>query len=409
MKDREILRKLVSEYVIEAKNERNLKNAELYRALNRKKMIRPVVLMDEIPWNQLAGLDELKLLCEGERERKLEADFRKRLYQWRHFPCDMILPDYFVLGRHISIGSFGIEKQENILEYDQGNNIVSHHYIDQLADEEALEKLHAPEIYVDEEADQRDLEWLNGIFGDLLPVKLRGNGHPQYYKPWDEISTWRGVEPLLWDLVDRPEYSHAMVEKLLNIQLDLLDRMEQMNLLPDVDTYIHCTAGLADELPGDVKDGRITRKNLWGRGTAQIFATVSPRMTDEFEIEYAKRYFEGFGLVYYGCCEPLDKKLHVVKKLPNLRKISITPWADAVNAAEQIGDEYVMAHKPNPAFVAVDMLDEEAIRNEVKKVLEVSKRNNVNVEFTLKDISSVNYHPEHLDRWAQIVMGLVQE
>jgi len=409
MKDREILRRLVSEYSEEAKNERNLRNAELFRALNGLRMIRPVVLMDEIPWNQLAGLDELKLQCEGEREREIELYFRKKLYQWRHFPCDMILPDHYPLARHISIGSFGIEKQENILEHDQGNNIVSHHYIDQLADEESLEKLHAPEIHVDEEADRRDLEWFNGLFGDLLPIKLCGNGNPQYYKPWDTVSVWRGVEPLLWDLVDRPEFSHQLVEKLMKLQLDLLDRMEKMNLLPDGDTFIHCTAGLADELPGEVEDGRITRKNLWGRGTAQIFATVSPRMTDEFEIEYAKRYFEGFGLVYYGCCEPLDKKLHVVKKLPNLRKISITPWADAVNAAEQIGNEYVMAHKPNPAFVAVDTLDEDAIRNEVKKVLEASRRNHVNVEFTLKDISSVHYHPEHLARWAEIEMGLVQE
>ena len=81
-------------------------------------------------------------------------------------------------------------------------------------------------------------------------------------------------------------------------------------------------------------------------------------MHEEFDIEYAREYFDGFGLVYYGCCEPLDRKIDIVRKLPNLRKISITPWADVKRAAEQMGSDFVMARKPNPAMVAVPELDE---------------------------------------------------
>ena len=64
--------------------------------------------------------------------------------------------------------------------------------------------------------------------------------------------------------------------------------------------------------------------------------------------------------MYYGCCEPLDRKIDIVRKLPNLRKISITPWADVKRAAEQMGSDFVMARKPNPAMVAVPELDEAA-------------------------------------------------
>ena len=50
-----------------------------------------------------------------------------------------------------------------------------------------------------------------------------------------------------------------------------------------------------------------------------------------------------------GSCEPLDNKIEIVKKIPNLRKISITPWANINRAAEAVGESYVISAKPNPA------------------------------------------------------------
>jgi len=138
-----------------------------------------------------------------------------------------------------------------------------------------------------------------------------------------------------------------------------------------------------------------------------VFANVSPAMLEEFEIPFAKEYFTGFGLVYYGCCEPLDKRIHIVSQLPNLRKISITPWADVDNGAANIGNKYVMGNKPNPAYLAVDTLDVDLIRKETMRTLNAAKRNNTPVELVLKDISSVKYHPEHLDLWAKTVMECV--
>jgi len=45
-------------------------------------------------------------------------------------------------------------------------------------------------------------------------------------------------------------------------------------------------------------------------------------------IDYAVQWYEKFGLVYYGCCEPLDGKIDIVREIPNLRKISMSPWVD---------------------------------------------------------------------------------
>lgn len=152
----------------------------------------------------------------------------------------------------------------------------------------------------------------------------------------------------------------------------------------------------------------MTRRNLWGRGAAQVFASVSPAMHEEFDTEYLIRYFEGFGLLYYGCCEPLDRKLHIIKRLPNLRKISITPWADVRTAAEQMGGDYVLSRKPNPAHVASSPFDETVVRADIQDTLRICRETGTPCEFVLKDISTVGRHPDTLTRWTHIAMKAIE-
>ena len=144
------------------------------------------------------------------------------------------------------------------------------------------------------------------------------------------------------------------------------------------------------------------------RAVAQIFASVSPDMHDEFDIAYVKGLMEPFGLVYYGCCESLDRKIDILEKIPNFRKISITPWADVDVAAERIGKKYVLSSKPNPSSVAVSYLDEQSVRAELKKILDACKRNGCTCDMVLKDISSVGHNAENLFQWERIAMDLVK-
>jgi len=43
-----------------------------------------------------------------------------------------------------------------------------------------------------------------------------------------------------------------------------------------------------------------------------------------------------------------------LKKVPNLRKISMSPWVNFEEAVENVGNRYVFSFKPNPAFLAED-------------------------------------------------------
>ena len=126
-------------------------------------------------------------------------------------------------------------------------------------------------------------------------------------------------------------------------------------------------------------------------------------MHDEFEIQYMKPIFERFGLVNYGCCEPLHNKIDIIRQIRNVRAISVSPWADVNIAADAMGANYVMARKPNPAYVAFAQLNEESIIRQTRETLEACRRNGTPVIFSLKDITTVKNDPLRLDRWHDIV------
>jgi hypothetical protein len=144
-------------------------------------------------------------------------------------------------------------------------------------------------------------------------------------------------------------------------------------------------------------------------GLAQILGSVSPAMYDEFEITYAKPICERFGLVYYGCCEPLHAKMDSVRKLPNVRKVSMSPWADEERGAAELGKDYVYSRKPSPALLATTSFNADTIRKDLTATRNVCAKNGCALEFIQKDISTVCYEPQRLFDWAKIAMGIAKE
>jgi hypothetical protein len=407
LENKKILRKLAHDYFEIANSDKNKDNIKLHKSVNDLKQIRPVVLIDELPWNEMNINDELTLRCTDTYLRSIEWFLRTNIYKNKYMPADMVVPPYIPVKKVIHSTGIGISVEEEILATDKNNTIVSHQYNDILKTEADLEKLHNPIITYDEEETMRRYQLTGDILGDILPVKLSG---VTYFSltTWDDIARYRGVTNLLIDLIERPVFMHKIVGKLVEISLSYLQQIEELDLFDNNPYNLHCTPGYTDDLPGKGFDGvRLTRKNVWGRGCAQIFAHVSKKMHDEFDIEYMKKTVGQCGLVYYGCCEPLDKKIDIVEKIPNLRKISITPWADVQISAEAINTKYVLSAKPNPAFVSEPILDEENLKKELNNILDACKKNNCSCDIVLKDISTCHKRPENIFNWEKIAMDMV--
>jgi hypothetical protein len=183
--------------------------------------------------------------------------------------------------------------------------------------------------------------------------------------------------------------------------------MEAQGLLDYNIPSLHCTPPYTNDTPAlDYDGGKVRIKDVWFRGMAQLFSSTSPAMQDEFDLQYMRRIMDKFALSYYGCCEPLDKFIPYLKKVPNMRKIGVSPWANVCSCAEQIGGNYVLARKPNPANVARNF-NKEIVEKEIVETIEACIENKCPYEFVLKDISTVNNNPQNLINWTKTVTDTI--
>ena len=376
--------------------------------LNSNKPSRPLVWINEIPWHEMDVNGELELKTRTPFCRQIEQTLRRTIYQWNHMPADMVVEGTFYSPLVIHDTGFGISEDVNIALTDEKNDVVSRNFHSQIDSEKDLEKIKMPVVTHDEEASERNFQLIVGAFGDILTVEKTGIVH-RWFAPWDELISWWDVQKVMMDLVLRPELVHQAMERLVNAHLCRLQQWKDLNLLSVTDgNYRVGSGGLGytSELPNDDFDpAHVRTTDQWGCGTAQIFSDVSPEMHEEFALQYERRWMEQFGLNYYGCCEPLHNKIDILKSIPNLRKISMSPWADVEKMLERTNGQYVLSYKPNPAVFAGDSWNPRHAKANLVEVLNKAKGSSM--EIIMKDISTVNYEPQRLWEWAQMAMDVV--
>lgn len=410
-RDRDILRHLAEEIAAIARLPVHREKADLWRRLNHLEKTRPLVWINEIPWHEMNVNDELTLRCEGEWTRVIESGFRMMLYQWRHLPGDMIVSDYFTAPLAIRSSGIGMTQQGQLLHSDaKHEGVVSQHFIPQIVEPKDIEKIKTPVVTHDKARSAEVLEAMTKLFGDVLPVRQVGIKHI-WFTPWDYLIRFWGVQQAMIDLVERPEMVNAAVSRFVDAMLAELDQYENLNLLAlnNDNTRIGSGGyGYTDEFPGKKYDPTHVRPhNMWGCSNAQIFSEVSPDMHWEFALKHDVPWLKRWGLTYYGCCEPLHLKLGILKRIPNLRKVSMSTWVKVDRAVAEMGDRYVFSYKPNPAILAEDDWHPGRAREELVRVLDQAR--GCRVEIILKDISTVRGKPQRLWEWEKLAMETAEK
>ncbi len=408
-KDKSILRRLAERQAEIASLPIHKEKATEWTRHNANKPGRPLVWINEIPWHEMDVNGELELQTSDSYCREIEQTLRRTIYQWNHLPADMVVDAKFYSPLVIQDTGFGIDEDVEVVQTDAKNNIISRNFHSQIDNEKDLEKIKTPVLIHDEEASEQNYQLTLEIFGDLLSVEKIGIVH-RWFAPWDELIRWWDVQKALLDLVMRPELVHQAMERLVNAHLSRLQQWRDLNLLSSTNGNHRVGSGglgYTNELPQkDFDPARVRTIDQWGCATAQIFCDVSPDMHEEFALQYERRWLEQFGLTYYGCCEPLHNKIDILKSIPNLRKISMSPWADVAKMVENTNGQYILSHKPNPAIFAVAPWNSQQARKNLVEVLEQTKNNTV--EVIMKDISTVRYEPQRLWEWSEIAMNVVQ-
>jgi hypothetical protein len=408
--DKTTLRRLAEELAAIATLPVHKERAELWRCLNDRQSVRPMVWINEIPWHEMEVNDELTLRCTHPFARDQERGLRRTLYQWRHLPGDMIVSDFISCPLAVHSTDFGIIENVDIVRTDAESDVVSRHFHKQIFDEADLDQIKMPVLTHNEAATEFRYQAMCELYAGIMPVLKTGQTHI-WFTPWDYLIRWWGIEEAMVDMVERPGLVHAAVERMVDAWMVELDQFIALHALA-----LDCNNtrigsggyGYVSDLPGkDFDPARVQPQNMWGCSNAQIFSEVSPKMHWEFAIQHDLRWLRRWGLNYYGCCEPLDNKAELLKRIPNLRKVSVTPWCKTERAVETLGPHWVMSRKPNPAILAGDNWHPERAREELREFLAAAR--GCHVELIMKDISTVRRQPQRLWEWARIAMELAEE
>ncbi|MBD3181392.1 hypothetical protein GF312_03810 [Candidatus Poribacteria bacterium] len=384
-KDKKILRELGREIVEAAADPVNEERREIHRRINNFEKVKPWITIFQEPWNELNVNGELDIHCQDDFSRGIESGMRRTLFKWRHYPGDMTISPVSVQPYCIHDTGFGISEKVDVARTDPTNSVVSRHFHIQIKDEEDISKIKKPVVTHDEKLTEEYYQKRCEIFHDILEVRKSGVGS-FWFAPWDELVRWTGVQEVLMDMIARPEFVHKAIGHFVDCWLHRLDQYEEQNLLS------------------------APAKKLGVTGAAQIFSEVSPAMHGEFALQHEARFYKRFGKTYYGCCEPLHDKVDICAQyLPNLYKISMSPWVDFPKAAENVGNRFIFAWKPNPAFVAYDHWDPELVRRDIKEKMAIASANDCIMEVHLKDISTVRYDLRRLTEWNQIAQECAAE
>jgi hypothetical protein len=403
--DVHIVRELAKKYAEIAAKPIQEERRGLWRAHNSFARTRPPIYVRWLAaWPEAA---ESRLECEDPFWQGHERFLRQMIFQ------DTIGDDYiiepWITQRATMVtppaGAWGLEIR-HIPSPDKEGSWLFDPPIKELDDAKGLV---APRHVIDEEATERDADRLHDAVGGFLEVNVE---RCPFYTVWHadisyDLAQLRGLEQAMWDMMDNREWLHGLVGFLRDGILRTHDEAEAAG---DWGLSSHQNQAMtyAQEL-SDPKANRrgARRKDLWCFVAAQEMALVSPAQHEEFIFNYQKTIAEKFGLVAYGCCEDLTNKIDMLRKLPNLRRIAVTPVANVRRCAEQIGRDYVISWRPNPAEMICCGFDPAKVKRIVKQAMEDMK--GCCVDITLKDVQTVQKQTGNLREWVKVVRSVADE
>ena len=399
--DRSVLRDLAKQYVDICSHPAQDERRALWRRHNSLKMTQPLIYIRAFAWGEMP---HSKCTCEDGFFRSYESFFRRHLF-WDTFDDDSIFEPWVTVEATRKCTGWGLAVQRNFSDDPVGSFKIDYP-IKALDD---IDRLHVPRHEIDEDKTGEDVARLQDAIGDIITINVdRGPA----YRVWSaDLSTdlgyLRGIEHFMMDMLDHPEWLHRLAKFMSD---GVLKTHEEAEAAGDWGLCAHQNQAMsyAQELedPAANENG-VKREQLWVFMAAQEFTAVSPAMHDEFLLQYQLPIMSKFGLAAYGCCEDLTDKIDMLRQIPNLRRIAVSPFADAARCAEQIGQDYVLSYRPSPTDMVGYGFDLDRIRSILKRDLEACK--DCHVDITLKDVETVQGDPDRIRKWVEVTRGVIDE
>jgi len=129
---------------------------------------------------------------------------------------------------------------------------------------------------------------------------------------------------------------------------------------------------------------------------------VGPEQFGEFIFPYQDAIARRFGRVYYGCCEPVHTRWHILAKMakppPREHFALVQRGIHGRGAWPQLR----LQPQANPAIVSTERFDEDLIRRDLRDTMLATRKHGCTVEIVMKDVHTLSGQPNRLTRWVEL-------
>ena len=399
--EKEVLRRLATRWMELAALPVMAERRRLWTALHDLRGERPMVLFEtDFLENYVA---ETELECTGPELRDIEKQMRWMIRHVEEVGDDVVLEPFYRVYWDIEATDYGVPLQAEHARDVLGGD-VAYVYEHPIKTPDDIGKLRPRAWCVDHEKTLRRLEMLQGCFGDILPVSLHGTGS-HIAALTQDLFKLTGNDNLMQWTYDEPAALHQIMAYLRDDRLAYYGWLERSGLLG----YNHTgwelcgsgSPGYTTGLPQPDADGKPRLSDIWIWMESQETTTISPRMFGEYFLPYMADVSRHFGLVYYGCCEPVhDRWDMIIKAMPNIRSVSVSPWCDQRLMAQKLGHDYVFSRKPKPWLITGNNPDWDALQADARETVTAAR--DCNLEVVYRDVYRIGERG-CLKRWTEIV------
>jgi hypothetical protein len=405
--EREYLRELAKKLLDYARLPVMAERKRLWLLHNRLAGFRPMVVMEEDTF--IADILPPPR-CEHPLAARMERQILQPIRAYETFDDDKVLPDFFPIFYPISTEFLG--QKHNLVRASEGPGFHIEPSFETL--EEGLPLLHPSEYRCDWEALEKYEAAAEDLLGDLLPVVRKNSFNQWFLTPTQLVLNLMGMENMYCAMMAEAEDFHRLMRLVTDDLKRGLRWQEEQGLLVLNNGNDYMGSGsfcFSDELPGADFSGTVRSRDLWGHINSQESIGISPEQFAEFVYPYYEELTREYGLVYYGCCEPVHAYWDTsLCRLPNLRKISISPWCDEEIMAERLsGGGVIYSRKPSPNFIGIKAeFDEDAFTAYIQKTAAALK-GRCRAEFIFRDIYTLHGNPAKIRKAVEITRRIAEK
>ncbi len=342
--------------------------------------------------------------CEGEFARGIEMNLRGRFYNYMTVNDDEVVEATFPVAWSAWASDFGIEIKRKYAADLQGR-MLGFHVDPPIKDiKKAMDILKPRTFGCDKEASIEYKYRMQEVFDGILDVQSRSSYWWTFGMTWTVIDLI-GLDNLMIYMYDEPEALHDLMNFMTNDHIAYAKFLEKEGLITlnnRNDAIGSGSRGYTNSLNSNTYNngGSAKLKDTWVLLESQETVGISPEMFGEFIFPYHEQIADKFGLVYYGCCEPLHNRMKYLKKIENIRSCSVSPWCDEHIMAKECKGKYVYSRKPAPSILGLQNLTDDMIRENIRTTLKIAE--GCNIEFVMKDLHTVCNEPMRMKRWVDI-------